>query len=958
MNRLKILIADDDSVSRALLKKILEKEGHKVLQAENGKDAWVLFIENEVNMLITDWVMPEMDGLELCRRVRDLKLDYYVYIIMITANDQRDEAVKGLEAGADDYITKPFDPDEVVARIRSGYRIKKLEDDYKNTNRDLESKKNKLEQLYSQLTRVAEEANNAYMELTQVFNVSSDGIWVIDTNFNIVRINEGFLKLTGRRKEGVIGNKCHNIFSNPLCHTPDCPMNRIQEGQEHFECDIEKKIENSGNVPFILTATPLKGVDRLLTGIVVSLKNISVRKQAEALQEAKIKAEASNEAKSEFLANMSHEIRTPLNGIIGITELIMDSEKDEERNDLLSIILNEADALLRLINDILDFSKIEAGKLELEELAFDLNVMTQDISRIMSANASKKGLKFILDMDDDIPFNLLGDPGRIRQILNNLLGNAFKFTHKGEISLKIEKVEEINNRIKLRFLVKDTGIGIPEDRQESILERFTQADSTTTRNYGGSGLGTTISKQLAEMMGGEIGLESKQGEGSTFWFTSYFTKDPDTKEITTWKSRNLKGLRVLMVDSNKHQRARLAGDLSSWGMVPMEASDSDKALQLLKEFRSSVESFDLMLLDFHIKGMDGFELAEEIRSTDGLESIPIVLITSVGKPGDNSLCQKIGINGYLTRPFDNENLRGVIELIMDIADDPGDHASGVVTKYTVAERSKNDIRILLAEDYPTNQRVAIQHLEDAGYKVDLAENGRKAVDMAERNPYDLILMDIQMPEMGGFEATHLIREFELQNSNGGEPKRSIIIAMTAHAMTGYRERCLERGFDDYICKPLKRKELLALMDKWAGKITTNQSSVIDGQEDKSAVTKNGIPDGTEDSNTSEPMNFKLMVEEFQGDQDSLIEILDDFIGDIKDQIENIEQAITNGNAETVRKEAHAVKGGALNMSANDLSRIAYELEKAGKSGDLEKGNEIYRMLKHEVSRLEQYVKAL
>ncbi len=958
MDRLKILIADDDSVSLTLLKKILEREGHKVLLAENGRDAWRLFNENELNMLITDWVMPEMDGLELCQRVRDLKLNYYVYIIMITANDRRNEAIKGLEAGADDYITKPFLPGEVIARIRSGYRIIKLENDYKSANRDLEAKNNKLEQLHSQLTRTAEEANNAYIELTQVFNVSSDGIWVIDKDFNILRINEGFLKISENRKEEIIGSKCYDIFHNPLCHTSDCPMNRIQQGQRHFECDIEKNIKSLGNTPFILTATPLNSVDGLLTGIVVNLKNISARKQAEALQEAKIKAEASNMAKSEFLANMSHEIRTPLNGIIGITELIMDSEMDQEHRDMLKTVLNEADTLLRLINDILDFSKIEAGQLDLEKLAFDLNVMIQDICRITTASAEKKGLKFILSMDEKIPANLVGDPGRLRQILNNLLGNALKFTHEGEISLAIENAGETDGRIKLRFTIRDTGIGIPDDRKEIILERFTQADNSTTRNYGGTGLGTTISKQLAEMMGGEIGLKSREGKGSTFWFTSYFTIDRPRKETAAMKAKDLNGLRALIVDSNSRQRAELADHLSSWGMAPVDTDSRSNAIQILKESLSSGETFDLILLDFQIKGMDGFEIAREIRSISGLNAIPVVLITSVGKLGDSNLCRKIGINGYFTRPYNIQDLRGFIELVLNLPDNLEENEPGVITRHSIAEKKRKDLRIMLVEDYPTNRKVAIKHLENAGYIVDSAENGRIAVNMAIEKGYDLILMDIQMPEMEGFEATRLIREAGAGKSRQCNSNQPTIIAMTAHAMKGYRERCLKEGFDDYISKPLKRDELLSLINKWTALRSQNEIMKRIENNEENSTEDNNRGDKKDESDTHDPVNFKMMVEEFNGDQDSYIEILEDFIQDLKGQVDNISLAIIEKNAEMIRKEAHAVKGGSLNISASDLSKVAYELENAGKSGDIEESDRIFIMLKNEISRLGQYVKSI
>ncbi|MGD9160526.1 MAG: response regulator, partial [Desulfobacteraceae bacterium] len=631
---IKILIAEDDSVSRQLLKKVLQKAGHEVIEAEDGQTAWALFKENRVNLLITDWFMPEIDGLELIRKVRNLNLEYYVYIIMITGNENKESALKGFEAGADDYIAKPYIPEEVLARIRTGYRVVELEDRYKKINHTLEKRNQTLEELHSHLSRAALDASNSYAELKQVFNLSSDGIWVIDRDYTVIRINERFLKLADWNSEDVVGKKCFNIFPNSMCKTSNCPLTRILNGEERVDCEMEREINGRGVVPFILSANALTGVDNAVTGIVINLKDISVRKKAEVLEKEKYIAEAQNIAKSEFLANMSHEIRTPLNGIIGITEVALDANQDGKRQDLMKTVLTEAESLLRLVNDILDFSKIESGKLEIEKSGFNLKIMVDDIRRLFSATAGKKGLKFNCSIADDVPANLIGDPGRLRQIMNNLLGNALKFTHHGSISLEIDVAEKHSELLKLRFKISDTGIGIPEDRQDKILERFTQADSSTTRNYGGSGLGTTISKQLAELMGGELGLRSREGEGSKFWFTADFLIGREEVSNSHHLSHTveLNGMKILIANSNSNERVHLAGRLKSWGCIITEADDSDALYECLGK---SSNFYNLILVDFKIDGADGFGVCEEIRKNEKLNNTLIILLTSVGKPGDS-----------------------------------------------------------------------------------------------------------------------------------------------------------------------------------------------------------------------------------------------------------------------------------------------------------------------------------
>lgn len=948
---IKILIAEDDAISRLLLKEVLQKAGYDVIEAENGRVAWSLFCEHRVNMLITDWIMPGINGLELTGMVRKLKLDYYVYIIMLTGNEKKENTLEGFDAGADDYIPKPYIPEEVLARIRTGYRIVGLEDRCRHINYALQKKNGTLEELHSHLSQTAIEASNSYTELKQVFNLSSDGIWVIDREFNVVRINDRFLQLTGHSSNDITGKKCFDVFTSGMCKGPECPLTRVLDGEDRIECEMQREIEGKGPVPFILSASALKGTNGDTNGIVINLKDISERKKAEALEKEKIIAEARNTAKSEFLANMSHEIRTPLNGIIGITEIALDMDQDLKNRELMKTVLTEAESLLRLVNDILDFSKIESGKLELEKSGFNLKTMVSDIQRIFSANAEKKSLEFCCTIEKNVPSYLIGDPGRLRQIINNLLGNAFKFTHQGKISLQIEIADRIEEVFKLRFIISDTGIGIPADRQDKILERFTQADSSTTRNYGGSGLGTTISKQLTELMGGELGLESREGEGSKFWFTAQFLIDREKMNNASIANSavEITGKRILIADSNTGERVYLASVLNASGCETIEVDNAEVLFNRIESSLNSDQIFDLIIVDFRIDGLDGFGVCERIRKYKKLNKTSILLLTSVGKPGDSQTCRAVGINGYLTRPFSENEFRCVTELVLAGSGKP---EKKLVTRYDAAEEYKHVWNILLAEDYPTNQKVAMQHLTKAGYVVDLAENGRQAVEMFGRKHYDIILMDIQMPEMSGFEATAYIREHVKDKGKSNQNhSKTIIIAMTAHAMEGYREKCISGGFDDYITKPLRKNSLLSLISDWTGRLSLNMDNRPNEKTDAASADLE-IP---VIKDTGEPVDFKKMLEEFQGDEDFLVEIIEDFISDVGTQISSIEEAIAENDAEKIRKEAHAIKGGALNISADALSSVAYELEMTGRSGSLDRCPDLFKNLKDELCRVDKFI---
>ena len=805
------------------------------------------------------------------------------------------------------------------------------------------------------------EDNDAAKNLDIIFNASPDGMMVIDSNFNVLKINKRLLALSGMSRGKAIGKLCYEIFPTPLCHTEGCPMNRLQNGEERVECEIKKEYSSDKTVPYILNASPFEGIDKNVSGIVVNFTDISEHKRVEELQQARIKAEASNMAKSDFLANMSHEVRTPLNGIIGMIELIEDTSLDKGQQELIRMVSSEANSLLRIINDILDYSKIEAGMLDLEENPFDLGVMLNDISNNIDLRVRHKGLKFSLVLPPEVPVRLIGDPGRLKQIINNLLGNALKFTHKGEIVLMVEMLEEPDNDVRLRFSVRDTGIGIPRDRQAVILERFSQADTSTTREYGGTGLGTTISRQLAELMGGEIGLKSKEGEGTTFWVTAVFTRQTEDKKCPESQEYCLGTSKILIVDDIAKDRKAVMEQFLSYGCRPVEANEGVKALEILRESIATKDRFDLIITDFQMPEMNGFNLANEIRSMKELNQVPIILLTSVGKIGDSKICSEIGIQGYLSKPVDPDDLfRTAATVLRHNADKDEIAGEQLITRYTIAEEDRKIFHILLVEDYLANQQIAMRHLKGAGYQVDLAENGLQAVEAFQQKQYDLVFMDIQMPIMEGFEATKKIRELESKNR---EPEfRAPVIAMTAHAMEGYKETCLEAGMDDYITKPLRRKNLLEITARWTG--TTQGLMPASGPDSEDVIpstqkqNKEAVPVPLPISQDESPMNFQKLLNEFQGDRDFLFEMLGDLFYDIRRQIKVIGNALPEGDAEAVRRELHSIKGGAANICAEPLSGIAHELERMCRSGSLAQGPMVFENLKQEFCRLEQYVTSL
>ncbi|MDM8549437.1 response regulator [Desulfobacterales bacterium HSG2] len=1008
-SKARILVVDDNLNILKLLKNILTEHDYQVCFATNGPRALLAVQTETPDLILLDVRMPDMDGYEVCQQLKSDPGTQDIPVIFITARHELGDKMKAFSVGGVDYLTKPFEAEEVIARVKTHLTINSLKRRLQKANETLEEK-------VRIRTEALQKSEEKYQDLYD--NAPDMYISVDAKTATITECNHTLVKATGYAKEEIIGRPVFAMYapeSAEYAKTNVFPL-FVKTGEiEGEELQLQRK--DGSVIDVLLNVSAVRDEQGRIICSRSSWRDITKRKKARdelaalnarleelvdkrtmALAKTAKKARIANKAKSEFLARMSHEIRTPMNGIIGLTNLVLKSDLTPRQEDYLRKVRKSSDHLLSIINDILDFSRIEEGRMEIDATDFMLNHLISRVADITGEKAAEKDVELFYVIDKAVPLSLRGDPLRLNQILINLVGNAVKFTEKGEIVLRVQVTDRpvSENETELLFSVRDTGIGISPEKIETLFDPFTQADGSVTRKYGGTGLGLSICRQLVNLMGGRIWAESTvvsepaeevsepaedaeavsepAEEGSTFCFTLPFALQSEERRRVLLAPEDVRGLKVLVVDDSEAARIIFRDMLEAFGSFQVTVADSGKdALDKLKKALYS-KPYDLVILDWRMPNTDGFGVARQIRS-DPLfvreGAMPkIIMVTMYGRREVFQMTKagETGIDAFLHKPVSSsEMFNSVMEVF-------GCEDALVPREKTETEHASSEsladirgARVLLAEDNEINRNVAVAMLEGAGLITEVAENGREAVEMLRREIrlrraqsslrtpgtgagdaaplYDIVLMDIEMPEMDGHEATRLIR---------GRPEFDDlpVIAMTAHAMRGDREKCMDAGMNDYLTKPVDEERLYAVLCKWIKPGKREIPGEFSERGKRTPESGAGLPDDLPG------IDLKTALRRVRGDAGLLRMMLGSFLEKYEHAAAEIGTLLDGGNIRDARKLTHAIKGVSGNLCADELFTAARKLDSALRKEETEEARPLLRVFGRKLTHFTEALKTL